>query len=143
MDNPHLYSLANLSAPSHCRIAQRMIISGATIAQNMNSKRRKAMLSFDSPGSGIFGWTDTHAQENIVPRQLQTISHVDRWGVQLHCCWSMANELIREFLLFRARVSKRGAASLGLRKKTMAARSNMGHISHYLVPSRTVRTSAS
>ena len=46
----------------------------------MSSRRRSKILQEDSLGAGIFGWTETHEQANIVARQLQSIFHIDRWS---------------------------------------------------------------
>ena len=63
---------------------QYIIISGPTTAQNMSSRRRRKILQRDSLGPGIFGWLETHEQleANIVARQLQSISHIDRSMVE-------------------------------------------------------------
>ena len=57
-----------------------IIISGATTAQNMSSRRRKKILHEDSLGLGILVWTETHEQANIVAMQLQRMSHIVRWS---------------------------------------------------------------
>ena len=36
------------------------------------------ILHEDSLGPGILGWMETHEQANIVARQLQRISHIER-----------------------------------------------------------------
>ena len=58
-------------------MAQNIIISGVKIAHTINSRRCKVTRILPSLELGIFGWTDTQVQANIVARQVQRISKVD------------------------------------------------------------------
>ena len=59
-------------------MAQNNIISGAMIVHIISSERMIATCHSFVPGGGMLGCTLTHAHANIVARQFQTMSQVDR-----------------------------------------------------------------
>lgn len=81
---------SSFRAPNHCRTAHKITISGARIAQNMSTIRRKVIFHHGSSGSAMLGWTETQEQAKIVARQLQRISQIERWSGHVH--WSTEEE---------------------------------------------------
>jgi len=65
------YFLINSCAFNHCRIAHKIISSGATNAINAIRTRCEMTLVHLSSGPGIFGWTATQMHKRIVAMQLQ------------------------------------------------------------------------
>jgi hypothetical protein len=108
--NSPRYFASNSLAPIHCLIAHVIMSSGDRTDQNISSKRRRGFFHHVLPFGEMLGCTDTQEHKNIVTRQLQTMSQIDRLFGHTHS-WTR-DELV---LISRARLKESGAASV-LRK---------------------------
>lgn len=63
-------------ATKYCLIDHIRIISGAIRASSIIPIRLRRVVNRLSFGAGTFGCTDTHMQEKIVAKQLQTMSQI-------------------------------------------------------------------